>query len=118
MMDRFLLNNHKRCEDEKSILSTSHGPAVKKRKYRKYDDSYLEFGFTSTEINGEERPLCVLCMKVLTPECMLPSKLKRHLETNHKHTVGKSRNFFAKMLKEINQEKPRFSKMHQYQTML
>lgn len=64
-MDRFLLNNRKRtstCEDEEILPSTSRG---EKRKCRKYDDSYLDFGFTSTEINGEERPLCVLCMKVL-----------------------------------------------------
>ncbi|KAL4084160.1 hypothetical protein QTP88_027993 [Uroleucon formosanum] len=104
-MDRFLLNSHKRCEEEESIPSTSNRPTVKKPKYRKYDDSYLEFGFTSTEVNGEERPLCVLCMKVLAPECMLPSKLKRHLETNHKYAVGKSRDYFDRKRKELKQEK-------------
>lgn len=103
-MDRFLLNSHKRCVEEESIPSTSNSPTVKKRN-RKYDDSYLEFGFTSTEVNGEERPLCVLCMKVLPPECMLPSKLKRHLETNHKYAVGKSRDYFDRKRKELKQEK-------------
>jgi hypothetical protein len=57
-MDRFLLISSKR---------------VKKRKNRKCDDSYLDFGFTSTEVDGEERPQCVLVMKVLASECMLPS---------------------------------------------
>jgi len=95
VMDRFLLNSHKRCEDEESIPSTSRSPVVKKRKYRKYDISYLEFGFMSTEINVEERPLCVLCTKVLASECMLPSKLKRHLETKHKHMIDKPRDFFS-----------------------
>jgi hypothetical protein len=56
---------------------------VKKRKNRKYDDCYLDFGFTSTEVDGEERPQCVLCMKVLASERVLPSKLKRHLEATH-----------------------------------
>ncbi|XP_050547253.1 uncharacterized protein LOC126908954 [Daktulosphaira vitifoliae] len=107
-MDRFLLNSHNRCVEEESIPSTSNSPTVKKRKYRKYDDSYLEFGFTSTEVNGEERPLCVLCMKVLAPECMLPSKLKRHLETNHKYAVGKSRDYFDRKRKELKQEKSIF----------
>ncbi|VVC25872.1 Hypothetical protein CINCED_3A012173 [Cinara cedri] len=100
-MDRFLLNNRKRtstCEEEILPLTTSRGGTVKKRKWRKYDDRYLDFGFTSTEINGEERPLCVVCMKVLAPECMLPSKLKRHLEANHKK------------LKELKQEKSTFFK--------
>lgn len=91
-MDRFLLNIRKRmstCEDDEILPSTSRGETVKKRKCRKYDDSYLDFGFTSTEINGEERPPCVVCMKVLEPECMLSSKLKRHLEANHKYMIDK-----------------------------
>lgn len=32
------------------------GTRVEERRYRKNDDRYLEFGFTSTEINGEEKP--------------------------------------------------------------
>jgi hypothetical protein len=51
---------------------------VKKRKNRKYDDSYLDFGFTWTEVNGKKSPQCVLWMKVLASERMLSSKLKRH----------------------------------------
>jgi hypothetical protein len=48
-----------------SVTSSTSGKNVKKSKNRKYDDSYLDFGFTSTEVDGEERPQCVLCMKVL-----------------------------------------------------
>ncbi|XP_046145958.1 SCAN domain-containing protein 3-like [Osmia bicornis bicornis] len=70
----------------------------------------MKFGFTSTEINGEERPQCVLCMKVLAAECMLPSKLKRHLESNHHSMVGKPRDFFARKLKELKQHKNTFFK--------
>jgi hypothetical protein len=72
-MDRFLLNSNKRCESEtkEGTLSTS-GKSVKKRKNRKYDSyEYLDFGFMSTEVDGEERPQCVLCMKVLATERML-----------------------------------------------
>jgi tRNA U34 5-methylaminomethyl-2-thiouridine-forming methyltransferase MnmC len=63
-MDQFLLNSNKRCksENKQATLSTS-GKSVKKCKNRKYDDSYLDFGFTSIEVNGEERAQCVLCMK-------------------------------------------------------
>ena len=95
-MDRFLLNS--KSENKEGTPSNS-GKSVKKRKYRKYDDSYLDFGFTSTEVNGEERPQCVLCMKVLAPECMLPSKLKRHLKTNHPSMVSKSRDYFTRKLR-------------------
>jgi hypothetical protein len=72
-MDRFLLNSNKRCESENNeSTSLSSGNSLKKRKHRKYDDSYLDFGFKSTEVDGEEMPQCVLCMKVLASECMLP----------------------------------------------
>jgi hypothetical protein len=97
-MDRFLNSNKSNSADKESMSSTS-GATVKKRKYRKYDDSYLEFGFTLTDINGEERPQYVLCMKVLAAECMLPSKLKRHLEANHHSKVDKLRDCFARQLK-------------------
>jgi hypothetical protein len=88
-MDRFLLKGNKRCESEnKEGTSSTSGKSVK-HKNRKYDDSYLDFGFTSREVDGEERPQCVLCMKVLASECMLPSKLKCRLETTHPSVVSK-----------------------------
>jgi hypothetical protein len=110
-MDRFLLNYNKRCESEnKEGTSSTSGKNVKERKNRKYDDRYLDFGFTSTEVDGEERPQCVLCMKVLASERMLPSKLKRHLETTHPSIVSKSRDYFSRKLKELNQQKGSFYK--------
>jgi hypothetical protein len=54
-MDRFSLNNNKGCESENKEGTTSTSDKnVKKRKNRKYD-SYLDFGFTSTEVDGKER---------------------------------------------------------------
>jgi hypothetical protein len=78
---------------------------VKKRKNRKYDDSYvyLDFGFMLTEVDDEERPQCVLRMKVLVSDCMLLSKLKRHLGTTHPSVVSKSSGYFSRKLKEISQ---------------
>jgi hypothetical protein len=56
-MDRFLLNSKKRCESENEEgTSSTSGKSVKKRKNRKYDDSFLDFGFTSAEVDGEGRP--------------------------------------------------------------
>lgn len=105
-MDKFLLNLNNQ-DSAKSIdeVPQTSGKGSEKRKRRKYDDSYLDFGFTSINENDKERPQCVLCMKVLAPECMLPSKLKRHLETNHSNFVGKPRNFFKRKLIELKQQK-------------
>jgi hypothetical protein len=73
-MGRCLLNSNKLCESEnKEGTSSTSGKCVKKRKNPKYDDSYLDLGFTSIEVDGEERKQCVLCMKVLASESMLPS---------------------------------------------
>jgi predicted transcriptional regulator len=49
-------------------------------------------------------------MKVLASERMLPSKLKRHLETIHPSVVSKSRDNFSRKLKELNQQKGSFHK--------
>jgi hypothetical protein len=110
-IDWCLLNSNKRCESEnKEGISLTRGKSVKKRKNRKYDDSYLNFGFASTEVDGEERPQCVLCMKVLTSEYMLPSKLKHHLETTHSSVVSKSRDYYNRKLKELIQQNSSFYK--------
>ena len=52
-------------------------------KKRKYDDSYIQFGYTSVVINGMENPQCVLCNKVLSNDYMRPAKLKQHLDNVH-----------------------------------
>jgi hypothetical protein len=36
--------------------------------------------------------------------CMLPSKLKRRLETTHRSVVSKSRGHCSRKLKELNQQ--------------
>ena len=47
-----------------------------RKKTRKYNGSYLKFGFTITKREGVEHPQCFVCCKVLAAECMLPRKLK------------------------------------------
>jgi hypothetical protein len=48
-------------------------------------------------------------MKVLASECMLPSKLKRHLETTHPSVVSECRDCVNRKLK-LNQQKSSFYK--------
>jgi hypothetical protein len=48
--------------------------------------------------------------EVLASECVLPSKLKRHLETTHPTVVSKPRDYFSRKLKELNQQKGSFYK--------
>ena len=60
-----------------------------RKKTRKYNNSYLNFGLTVEERESVEHPQCVICCKVLAAECMLPSKLKRYLTTNHNNLFEK-----------------------------
>jgi len=80
-----------------------------RKKTRKYDSSYLNFGFTVAEREGFEHLQRVICCKVYAAECMLPSKLKRHLTTNHNNLSGKPHEFFACKLSETNKQSVLFS---------
>ena len=65
-------------------------------KKRSYSDSFLKYGFVCIVDQGIEKPQCVLCMKVLSPESMKPSKLKRHSETKHIDCKDKDLSFFER----------------------
>ena len=66
-------------------------------KKRSYSDSFLKYGFVSIVNQGVEKPQFVLCIKVLSPESMKPSKLKRHLETKHTDCKDKELSFFERV---------------------
>ncbi|GFX76633.1 DUF4371 domain-containing protein [Trichonephila clavipes] len=80
-MDKFL--SHKRTFDDNKASTSAQTSIVPKIKSRKYSQEYLNFGFIITEVNGEEKPLCVICSKILAADSMKPNKLKRHFETLH-----------------------------------
>ena len=80
-----------------------------RKKTRKYDSIYLNFGFTVAEREGVGHPQCLICCKVLAAECMLPGKLKCHLTTNHDNLSGKLRKFFARELSKMNKQSVLFS---------
>ncbi|GFW44670.1 SCAN domain-containing protein 3 [Trichonephila clavipes] len=81
IMDKFL--SRKRTFDDNKASTSAQTSIVPKIKSRKYSQEYLNFGFTITEVNGEEKPLCVICSNILAADSMKPNKLKRHFETLH-----------------------------------
>ena len=50
---------------------------------RKFNESYIQYGFTSIFDNKEEKGQYVLCYKVFGQHSLRPSKLKLHLEKVH-----------------------------------
>ncbi|GFX98038.1 zinc finger BED domain-containing protein 5 [Trichonephila clavipes] len=80
-MDKFL--SRKQTFDDNKASTSAQTSIVPKIKSKKYSQEYLNFGFTVTEVNGEEKPLCVICSKIFAADSMKPNKLERHFETLH-----------------------------------
>jgi len=77
---------------------------------RKYDESFLGFGFTFKHCDGYEQPVCLICDEFLATESMKPSKLKRHFESKHAAYANKPKEYFERLLKTSNKEKENFEK--------
>ena len=92
---------------------SSIGDDKPKKKSRKYSDTYLDLDFTFILQNGEEKPQCVICNKILAGESMLPNKLKRHLTSSHPKFAIKLRNFFARKLSDMKSQVSTISKFTQ-----
>ncbi|CAG5038897.1 unnamed protein product [Parnassius apollo] len=90
--------------------ATTSSSTVSKTKNRKYDESYISFGFVDS--NGS--PLCMLCSKLLPNSSMAAAKLRRHLETVHPESKDKDKEFFVRK-KEQLLESPK-NMMHVTQT--
>lgn len=74
-------------------------------KKRKYDEQYIEFGFTCINKNGEDAPQCVICYQVLSVHSMKPALLKRHLQGNHPELQSKDADFFRRKRDNLKQAK-------------
>ncbi|GFY16972.1 protein FAM200B [Trichonephila clavipes] len=107
-MDKFL--SRKQTFDDNKASTSTQMSIVLKIKSRKYSQEYLNFGFTISEVNGEEKPLCVICSKILAADSMKSNKLKRHFETLHGEYINKPREFFES--KKVSYKIARCKKPH------
>lgn len=121
-MDKFVVRKRKVQEDEsqdqmvassigtasESNIEDAPGPSESKcekgkhaslSKKRTYVDAYLAYGFTSNNDENNPRPVCLVCGDTLSNEAMVPSKLKRHLNTRHPFVSQKDMAYFSRLLK-------------------
>ena len=66
-------------------------------KKRKYNEDYIQFGFTCITIAGVDKPQCVICNKVLGTDSMRPNKLRTHLVNVHGSYANKDKEYFQRM---------------------
>ena len=106
-MDKWLKSEHhispSNSSIEKSMLTEQPSGNMEKTKTkhslikkRKYNESYLQYGFTYTCINNEHQPVCFICNQSLASESMKPIKLKKHLTTRHAFYAEKPLMYFEK----------------------
>ena len=72
---------------------------------RKYQESYLNYGFIATGDSHSPSPLCIICGDRLSNEAMKPSKLLCHMETKHPALKDKALEFFKRKKHEHEEQK-------------
>ena len=75
------------------------------QKKRKYQDNYLDFGFTYLIEDDLQIPQCVVCMKTFSNSIMKPTSLKQHLANAHPSMMSKNRSFFESKLSSLKRQK-------------
>lgn len=86
------------------LQTSTFEPHFKKKKVsaRRYNEDYLKYGFIKCEKPFEnDRPQCVICNNILANESLKPSKLKRHLETQHAELTDKPLEYFQRKKKDV-----------------
>ena len=58
-------------------------------KKRKYDESYIQYGFTRLTKDGIDLPRCVPCLKILANSSMKPFRLSSIWKKNHEEQANK-----------------------------
>lgn len=74
------------CPNENEERNRDKNPAkrLKRAPVRKYNDSYLSYGFICAGTNDLTLPQCLLCSTVFKNSAMKPAPLKIHLLAVHK----------------------------------
>ncbi|UYV84098.1 hypothetical protein LAZ67_X001171 [Cordylochernes scorpioides] len=108
-MERFLIregasdkqNQNENKEDKKIVKSTGNK--------RKYVEDYLKYGFIPS-VNDPSLPFCLICQKTLSNETMVPSKLLRHIETNHREQMNNPISYFENIRSSFQKQSKKFKK--------
>ena len=87
---------------QKTLKTANKKKAALKRKFQ---ESYLNYGFIATSDSCSPIPLCIICSDWLHNEAMKPSELLRHMETKHPALKDKPLEFFKRKKHEHEEQK-------------
>ncbi|GFS71410.1 SCAN domain-containing protein 3 [Trichonephila clavipes] len=76
-MDKF--SSRKRTLDNNKALTSAQTNMVLKSKSKKYSQEHLNFGFTTSEVNEEEKHFRVICSKIV--ETIFGDNFAKHLQS-------------------------------------
>ena len=99
------ISPEKLSNDEKNQQRQNSSSNKKSDYIRKYDESFIKYGFSFITQNDIEKPMCVVCGETLANSSMAPSKMQRHLETQHQEHKSKEEGFFRAKLNNMNSQK-------------
>ena len=75
------------------------------QKKQKYQDNYLDFGFTYLIEDDLQIPQCVVSMKTFSNSIMKSASLKQHLANAHPSMMSKKRSFLESQLSSLKRQK-------------
>lgn len=101
-LEKFLGAKKRPNEESEEAPSTSKKCTTYKRKYQ---ESYLKYGFIGTGDSHTPIPLCIICGDQLSNEAMKPSKLLRHLNSKHPGLKDKPLEYFERTKQEYKAQK-------------
>lgn len=104
-MDKFLRGKDASSRTDDETPSTSVIKNQKKIVKRKYDEDYIKYGFSWSGDETAPKPQCIICGEQLSNESMVPSKLNRHLNSNHPSQANEDRQYFKRRLEQNKKQK-------------
>ena len=93
------------CANYSPPCIITKGTANSSMAQRKYNDSYITFGFTLLNDQGIEKGQCVVCSCVLSNESLRPSKLSHHLNTSHPELKDRNMEYFKSLESNCNSQR-------------
>ena len=81
--------------------SSKQKETVQKKCKRRYKDEYIWYGFIASGPEDHQQPFC---NKAQTNNSLVPSKLIRHIKTNHLTLKDKPKEYFVNLMSQTNKQ--------------